>query len=388
MGGRAPPAPARPPPASAVFRDSRRSRRAWRAWRATAPSGKGPSPPARCPPPERSAPPRRSPPRPIGRGGFRSTHAPVATTPPAAGRCPAKCQSEDHRIGRQASQPGGVAHDVPRRTTGARATGKTPSRRDTGPDRPPFSWRECRSPHRPHPGDSRGPARRGKRSGTAPRRPAAAVAALQKITSKSAVKRRPRCPKNRPYAGSAMFPWKASGLKWLVRLYVLKESRTVYFGFTLISLENRESTKRNWGSGWSWARRRISARHPSRCRETRCDTPPAGAMRKPFGKLQHAPCQEPVGQVGRQIAELVAANDAEPGSCPGNWRNRSGRRAPGSARTRRTTGGLRARGPARSLRTGGTATARCPRAGTRRFAPGAAGGTGFSSTSPDDSLCM
>src|ERR1035438_3001557 len=41
------------------------------------------------------------------------------------------------------------------------------------------------------------------------------------MTSKSAVKRRPLCPKNRPNAGSAMLLWNASGLKWLARLYAL-----------------------------------------------------------------------------------------------------------------------------------------------------------------------
>src|ERR1039458_1228057 len=72
--------------------------------------------------------------------------------------------------------------------------------------------------------------------------------AAQKMTSKSAVKRRPLCPKKRPNAGSAMLLWKASGLKWSVRLYALTDSRTAYLGFTLMSLEKRESTERKLGN--------------------------------------------------------------------------------------------------------------------------------------------
>src|ERR1017187_7653421 len=68
------------------------------------------------------------------------------------------------------------------------------------------------------------------------------------MTSKSAVKRRPLWPKKRPNAGSATLLWKASGLKWLVRLYPLTDSLTAYLGFPLMSLETRESTEKPLGN--------------------------------------------------------------------------------------------------------------------------------------------
>ncbi len=37
------------------------------------------------------------------------------------------------------------------------------------------------------------------------------------------------------------------GLKWSVRLYPLTDSRIEYFGFTLKSFENRESTEKKSG---------------------------------------------------------------------------------------------------------------------------------------------
>src|SRR6202042_736078 len=69
----------------------------------------------------------------------------------------------------------------------------------------------------------------------------------QKRTSKSSVNRRSEVPKKPPYWGSAMFECTSSGLKWLVRLRTVPESRTEYFAFTRISFETRRSREKYLG---------------------------------------------------------------------------------------------------------------------------------------------
>jgi len=105
--------------------------------------------------------------------------------------------------------------------------------------------------------------------------------------------------------GSATFECKASGLKWLVKLKLLTDNRTAYFGLTWMSWKCGNPARRSWEPMLVGNSDVGFGRVGHEVRESIAILDHGSDSEFPR-QLHYAPRQKAIGQIGREVAELVA----------------------------------------------------------------------------------